>query len=47
MEEIKMSQLPGNKGSLNEMKYDLEFIVQMNDLAKKVAGFNPKVVARF
>ena len=40
-----MSQLPGNKGSLSEMKYDLEFIVQMNDLAKKVAGFKPKFVA--
>ena len=42
MEDIKMIEVPSNKGS-NELKYDLEFIVQMNDLAKKLDVFRPKL----
>ena len=49
MEEVKESEtpIPNNKGSSNELNYDLEFIVQLNNLAKTVAGFIPKVVPIF
>ena len=46
MEKIKESKaaIANNKGSPNELNYDIEFIVQLNDLAKKVTEFTKKVL---